>query len=88
MWNLGQLLRRSRVAMDVDGDSLGNREHPAAEILRVAQAPIRGQRPQEGLLERILCPLGSETPAQSCEHDPTVLGIERLERWDRGHMGI
>ena len=85
---LGQLFGRPRTTMRVDGDSLGDGEHPAAKILRITQAPVRGQSPQERLLERVLGTLGSEALPQHAEHDAAVLRIERLERWNRGHIGI
>ena len=74
--------------MRVYGDSFGDGEHPAAKILRVPKAPIRGQSALERLLERVLGTLGSEALPQHSEHDAAVLRIERLERWDRGHIGI
>ena len=46
--------------------------------------PVVGpQGAQERLLEGVVRPVTAELPAQQAEHLAVVLGVERLERWNR-----
>jgi hypothetical protein len=53
-------------------------------VLAVAQTHVRGERPQECLLEGVLCDGGTEPSAQKREHLVPVSRIEGLE-WGNLH---
>ena len=71
--------------MRVDRDAARDREDPRAEVLPVRQPVVGTERPEEGLLERVVRPIAPEPPPQHAEHVFGVLRVERLERRDRGH---
>ena len=51
----------------------------------MVEAPIRLQRPQEGLLERVVGALAAEPAPEEPHHLDTVLLVEALERRNRRH---
>ena len=53
-------------------------------MLAVLQAPVGAQRSEKCLLEGVLGTLCAELATQVRKHDARVLGVERLEGWDRG----
>ena len=52
-------------------------------MLAVVEPVVGAQRAQERLLEGVVGPVTAELPAQQTEHLAVVLGVERLERWNR-----
>ncbi len=81
---LGQLGPGRATAQLVEGDPVGDRQHPRAQVVGVLEARVGAESAQEGFLERVLGSLAADEPNEPAEHLVAVGSVEALERRD-GH---
>ena len=83
---LREFLRGPLAAVRVDGDSLGDRQYPAAEVLGMAEGGVGAESAEKRVLKCVFGTLSTEPGGEQAEDGIAIFRVEALE--GRGPHGI